>query len=87
MQITLSYEDEFKKDIQKLKRLKGAEELLELDGIGSQLDINKFSKDFFKKKGTTTADVSVDSNSNLDSANIVHYNKKRVKQKHAATIN
>lgn len=38
--------------------------LFDLDGIGSQLDLNKFSKAFFTKEGTT-ADVSVDANSNV----------------------
>jgi ribonucleoside-triphosphate reductase len=54
-------------------------DLRDLDGIGEQLDVNEFSKKFFSKKGATTADVSIDSNSNLDSVNIVHYNKEFAK--------
>ncbi len=32
--------------------------------MGEQLDLNKFSKDFFKNS-STTADVSVDANANV----------------------
>jgi ribonucleoside-triphosphate reductase len=47
---------------------------MELDGIGSQLDIAAFSKKFFsKKEKLTTADVSVDSNSNVDNIDIIQY--------------
>lgn len=74
MHINISYEEDFKKDFNKLKKLPFATELMELDGIGTQLDIQKFSADFFSKKGVTTADVSVDSNSNVDAPTVVHYN-------------
>ena len=72
MNIDFSFDPEFKKDWKKLRKLKHADKLFELDGIGSQLDINKFSKEFFKKK-QATADVSTDSNSNLDNVNVVNY--------------
>ena len=72
MNINFSYDQEFINDWNKLKRLKNAQEFFELDGIGSQLDINKFSKEFFKQK-QATADVSIDANSNLDNVNIVNY--------------
>lgn len=48
-------------------------ELFTIDGIGDQLDLNKFSKNFFTNK-STTADVSVDSNSNVVSKTGVEYN-------------
>jgi len=73
MILEYSYEPEFKLVFRKLKNLEDAEELMELDGIGSQLDVAKFSKKFFSKKGITTADVSVDANSNINDANIVQY--------------
>ncbi len=78
MQINISYDKEFIDDLNKLKKLKYGEELFELDGIGSQLDINKFSKVFFKKK-QATADVSTDANSNMDEVNIVHYRNELTK--------
>ena len=39
-------------------------EIFTENGIGDQLDLNKFSKDFFNSN-TTTADVSIDDNSNI----------------------
>lgn len=69
-----SYEPEYKLTFRKLKKLVKAEELLELDGIGSQLDVAAFSKKFFSKKGRlTTADISVDANSNVDDVDVVQY--------------
>ena len=75
MIIEFSFDEQFKKDFKKLDRLDKAYYLRELDGIGEQLDLNKFSREFFSKNGIATADVSVDSNSNIDVVNIVHYNK------------
>jgi ribonucleoside-triphosphate reductase len=75
MIIEYSFDEQFKKDFKKLDRMDKSYQLRELDGIGEQLDVNEFSKKFFNCKGTATADVSVDSNANLDSVNIVHYNK------------
>ena len=43
-----------------------------IDGIGKQMDLNKFSKDFFKNAGTT-ADVSVDANANVVAHTSVEY--------------
>lgn len=43
------------------------------NGIGDQLDLNKFSKDFFNNN-TTTADVSVDDNSNISGRSVIDYN-------------
>ncbi len=72
MIINYSYNPEFKKDFNKITRIDKAEELLDLDGIGSQLDVNEFSRKFFSKK-QTTADVSVDANSNIDDISVVQY--------------
>jgi ribonucleoside-triphosphate reductase len=53
-------------------RSKYPEKLFDLDGIGKQLDMSKFSKDFFSVK--TTADVSVDANSNVEDMSPITYN-------------
>jgi len=82
MYIEYSYSPEFKDDFHRLKHLKHASELAELDGIGTQLDVNKFSRDFFSTKGTTTADVSVDSNSNVDTVSVMQYNNELAKPLH-----
>ena len=42
------------------------------NGIGDQLDLNKFSKDFFNNN-TTTADVSIDDNSNVNGKSVIDY--------------
>jgi len=77
-----SYSPEFKDDFHRLTHLKHATELRELDGIGTQLDVNKFSREFFSKTNTTTADVSVDSNSNVDVVSVMQYNNELAKPLH-----
>ena len=52
---------------------KYGKELFTLDGIGEQMDLNKFSKKFFTT-GQTTADVSVDANANVCGKTSVEYN-------------
>lgn len=47
--------------------------LFTLDGIGEQMDLNKFSKNFFNNPHTT-ADVSVDANANVVSKTGIEYN-------------
>ena len=54
--------------------------ILDLEGIGKQLDINTFSQEYFKS--FTTADVSVDANSNLGDLDVISYNKEAVKPFH-----
>ena len=82
MIIQYSYDEQFKKNMKKLQRKDKGYDLLELDGIGEQLDVNSFSREFFSNKGQTTADVSVDSNSNLDGVSVVHYNNEIAKPIH-----
>jgi len=82
MFIEYSYSPEFKSDWHRLIHTKFASELRELDGIGSQLDVNKFSREFFSKSGLTTADVSVDSNSNVDTVSVMQYNNEISKPLH-----
>jgi len=43
------------------------------NGIGDQLDLNKFSKNFFKLN-TTTADISIDANANVSGKSVIDYN-------------
>ena len=63
MYIRISWHDDFD-DLMLHLRSKYGKELFTIDGIGEQLDLNKFSKNFFKNT-TTTADVSVDANANV----------------------
>ena len=72
MYIRISWHDDFD-DLMLHLRSKYGKELFDLDGIGSQLDLNKFSRDFFKNS-STTADVSVDSNANVVAKTGVEYN-------------
>ena len=48
-------------------------EVFTQNGIGDQLDLNKFSKDFFNNN-TTTADVSIDANANVSGKTVIDYN-------------
>jgi anaerobic ribonucleoside-triphosphate reductase len=70
MYINISYDREFVDYFMYLKS-KYPKELFNLEGIGEQLDISKFSRDFFSTK--TVADVSVDSNSNVDDNSVMAY--------------
>lgn len=73
MQITITYDHEFEQLFEELKR-KYPTKLFDLEGIGKQLDLSKFSKEFFNNK-TTTADISVDANANVDDATVIAYEK------------
>jgi len=72
MHINITYDDNFTELMLHLRSKHGIK-LFELDGVGSQLDIDKFSKGFFSTKGTA-ADVSIDSNSNISTKDIIVYN-------------
>jgi ribonucleoside-triphosphate reductase len=67
----ISYPKEFSRLWRKLQR-KYPTELFNLEGVGEQLDINKFSTKFFTNK-TTTADVSVDSNANVSDKSVIAF--------------
>ena len=73
MQINYSYEKEFDEFMESLKRDSVYEELATLDGIGKQTDMVAFSKKFFGKPDQAAADVSVDSNANVDDISIIAY--------------
>ena len=68
---TISYEEEFVDFFTKLRH-KYSDKIFDIEGIGKQLDFSKFSKDFFSTK-TTTADVSVDANANVDEMSVIAY--------------
>jgi len=54
-------------------RSKYGHEVFDMEGIGKQTDMSTFSKNFFNSK-TTVADISVDSNSNVDDMSVIAYN-------------
>ena len=68
-----SFQPEFKEGLAEIERKYGFE-LFNISGIGKQLDVNQFAKDFFGRK-TNTADVSVDSNSNVGLKNTVIFDQ------------
>jgi ribonucleoside-triphosphate reductase len=71
MVINQSFDKEFSALMAALQK-KYPAELFNLEGIGRQLDICEFSKDFFAAK--TTADASVDANANVtDTSNITYH--------------
>lgn len=68
-----SFQPEFKECLANVERKYGFE-LFNISGIGNQLDMNWYAKQFFGRK-TNTADVSVDSNSNVGLKNTVIYDQ------------
>lgn len=74
-----SYKKEFKDLMLGLEKKYGAD-LIEENGIGSQLDISKSSKKFFK--AFTTADVSVDANANVTDKSIISHKIETAKPFH-----
>ena len=47
------------------------DKLFNLDGIGEQTDMSKFSKKFFSAK--VTSDASIDANANVDDISVIAY--------------
>lgn len=72
MYIHLDYDEEFNELWMHLKE-KYPKELFDIDGVGKQLDLNHFSKNFFSNSTTTTADASIDQNSNVDDISVISY--------------
>jgi ribonucleoside-triphosphate reductase (formate) len=70
MYLSVTYESEFDDLIMHLKA-KYPNKLFDLDGIGEQTDLSKFSKKFFST--STTSDVSVDANANVDDISVIAY--------------
>lgn len=71
MYIKVTYDQEFD-DLMMHLRSKYPAKLFDIDGIGKQLDMCNFSRNFFA--ANTTADASVDANSNVDDVSVVTYN-------------
>ena len=71
MYIQLSYDQEFNDLWMHLKE-KYPTQLFDMDGVGRQLDLSQFSKNFFSTK-TTTADTSIDANANVDDISVIAY--------------
>jgi len=70
MYIHQTYDQEFV-DLMMYLKSKYGQKLFDIDGIGKQLDMSKFSKEFFA--AATTADASIDSNANMsDNSNIAY---------------
>jgi anaerobic ribonucleoside-triphosphate reductase len=72
MLIDFSYGKEFDDLFEDLKKHEHYRALATLDGIGAQTDMVQFSKKFFGQK-SVTADVSVDSNANVEDSSIIAY--------------
>lgn len=77
MQIEFRCEKEFDRLWSKLKK-KYPKEIFDMEGVGKQLDVFQFSKDFFTNK-SATADVSIDSNANVTDNSVVAYTSELVK--------
>lgn len=73
MLIDYSSDTDFDKFIEEFKDNYMSSELATLDGIGKQTDMIEFSKKFFSKSGQAAADVSVDSNANVDDISVISY--------------
>jgi ribonucleoside-triphosphate reductase len=52
-------------------KAKYPQKLFDLDGIGKQMDLSEFSKNFFTSK--VTSDSSIDANSNVDDMSVITY--------------
>jgi len=72
MYFKVSWDEEFDTLMMHLYGKYGRE-LFTIDGVGDQMDLNKFAKNFFTNKNAT-ADVSVDANANVTSKTSVEYN-------------
>lgn len=71
MYFKTTYDAEFD-DLYMHLKAKYPDKLFDLDGIGKQLDMSEFSKNFFSAK--VTADVSIDANANVDDTSVIAYN-------------
>jgi ribonucleoside-triphosphate reductase len=53
-------------------KAKYPQKLFDLDGIGVQMDMSEFSRNFFSAK--VTSDASIDANANVDDTSVITYN-------------
>lgn len=72
MHVNITYDENFT-ELMLFLKAKYGQKLFDLDGIGSQLDIDQFSKGFFSN-AAPTADISVDANSNISTKDMIVYN-------------
>lgn len=70
MYFKTTYANEFD-DLYMHLKAKYPQKLFDLDGIGKQMDMSEFSKNFFASK--VTADSSIDSNANCDDVSVIAY--------------
>lgn len=70
--VYFSYPGEFIGFMQYLKKKFPFQEIWNLEGIGDQLDINRFAKGFFTNE-EAISDVSVDANANVESKDVIAY--------------
>lgn len=71
MYFKTTYASEFD-DLYMHLKAKYPQKLFDLDGIGKQLDMSEFSKNFFASN--VTADASIDANANVDDVSVIAYN-------------
>ena len=71
MYIRVTYDQDFE-DLWMHLKSKYPSKLFDIDGVGNQLDLALFSKNFFSSRDTT-ADKSIDANSNVDDISVVTY--------------
>jgi ribonucleoside-triphosphate reductase len=71
MYFKTTYDQEFD-DLYMHLKAKYPQKLFDLEGIGKQMDMSEFSKNFFSSK--VTSDASIDANSNVDDISIITYN-------------
>lgn len=71
MYFETTYDKEFD-DLYMHLKAKYSQKLFDLDGIGKQLDMSLFSKNFFSS--SVTADASIDANANVDDISSIAYN-------------
>lgn len=70
MYLKTTYDQEFD-DLYMHLKAKYPQKLFDLDGIGKQLDMSTFSKNFFSS--SVTADASIDANANVDDISTIAY--------------
>lgn len=72
MYISISYEQEFD-DLWMHLKSKYPQKIFNIEGIGEQLDLAKFSKNFFGDRSSNVANVSIDANANVTGRTSVGY--------------
>jgi len=71
MYFKTNYDQDFD-DLYMHLKAKYPQKLFDLDGIGKQLDMSEFSRNFFSSK--VTSDASIDANANVDDISVIAYN-------------